>query len=475
MALERRFEARLVPEAVPIRVVARVAMVPSPRMDPLPYNLIVVRVGPDGEPFYEAKWRVGGRQSDGAGSDRRGSSRRTVAGSRRRGRVRSRASSTSASRTRSRVTRSPTVAAALAEAEAAARERSASVGITVRELAAEWLEWQRDVQADQAGDAARLRARSCASPASRTRAASAGRAGRILAALGDRPINRVTTREVSDFLRSLDRRGPDRPQRQQAPPDARDDLPLRVPGRHATRCRRIPSPDRQAPASRRRRRSTTSRSRRSRRSRAPPRPAPIAPRERDEHRRRCATMPRTPSSTACSSTPGCGWGRRSCCAGATSTSSAGRSSSAAGSPPRWRAARRAGRYRFVPLAHPAIAALEPPLSAGASSSQRDDYVFCNAFGRRTRRLGAPPPLQARLRGGRPPPGQAPRPPPRRGQHRRPHHRPCLRPRHARPREADDDRPLPRRQAPPRGARPPRRRLRTPRGRRCHGLAPSTES
>ena len=39
------------------------------------------------------------------------------------------------------------------------------------------------------------------------------------------------------------------------------------------------------------------------------------------------------------------------------------------------------RYRFVPLAHPAIAALDR-LSRRGEFVSADDYVFCNAFGQR---------------------------------------------------------------------------------------------
>lgn len=108
-----------------------------------PYNLIV-RSGQGGEPYYEVKWRSGGRQlkrrlgpawltvsTDGSWSPRSGRLRSGFLDER-----------LAHERACEAIT---AVANELAAAAAAAREK-AERGITVRELAREWLEWQREVK-----------------------------------------------------------------------------------------------------------------------------------------------------------------------------------------------------------------------------------------------------------------------------------------------------------------------------------------
>jgi integrase len=76
----------------------------------------------------------------------------------------------------------------------------------VRDLAREWLDWQRDVKQVKPSTlrdyAALLR-----EPGTPFKRGSRASAGRILAALGDRPISSVRTRDVSAFLRVLDAEG----------------------------------------------------------------------------------------------------------------------------------------------------------------------------------------------------------------------------------------------------------------------------
>lgn len=68
----------------------------------------------------------------------------------------------------------------------------------------------------------------------------------MMAAFGDRPIGRVTTREVSDFLRRLDREGLTARNVNKHRQTAGDDVPLRVPGRHPQPAGQPGGPDGQA-------------------------------------------------------------------------------------------------------------------------------------------------------------------------------------------------------------------------------------
>lgn len=180
-------------------------MVPAwyPREVTPPYNLIV-RSGQGGEPYYEVKWRSGGRQlkrrlgpawltvsTDGSWSPRSGRLRSGFLDER-----------LAHERACEAIT---AVANELAAAAAAAREK-AERGITVRELAREWLEWQREVKQVKPATLVDYGAILREPGVPYARGARVTR-GRIMAALGDRPIGKVTTREISDFLRSLDREG----------------------------------------------------------------------------------------------------------------------------------------------------------------------------------------------------------------------------------------------------------------------------
>jgi integrase len=162
------------------------------------YNL-VVRAGKGGEPYYEVKWRAGGRQL----KRRLGPAwleRTDIGWVRRRGRVREgfldeRAAHAAA------VDAIDLAAAELAEQERLARE-AASRAVRVRELAREWLAWQRDVKQIKPSTLRDYEAllREPGTPFKRGPRTSAGR---ILAALGDLPIEFVRTRDVSAFLRFL--------------------------------------------------------------------------------------------------------------------------------------------------------------------------------------------------------------------------------------------------------------------------------
>lgn len=78
---------------------------------------------------------------------------------------------------------------------------------TVRRVAAEWLEWKREVKGG-APSTLRGNAQLLAEPGTPYKR-GAGRVvkGRIMARFGDRRIDEVTTREMSAFLRGLDREG----------------------------------------------------------------------------------------------------------------------------------------------------------------------------------------------------------------------------------------------------------------------------
>ena len=116
------------------------------------------------------------------------------------------------------------------EARRAARRRRAhGHGPRTR---ARWLRWLEEVRGAKPSTIADYRLPAARAGPSRTARRSGMSRGRIMAAFGDRPAAEVTTAEVSRFLRSLDARGPDAAQRQQAPPGARRDVHLRLPRGH---------------------------------------------------------------------------------------------------------------------------------------------------------------------------------------------------------------------------------------------------
>jgi integrase len=164
---------------------------------------VLVRVGDDGTPFFEAKWRdADGRQvkrrlgpawveqgSDGGWVKRRG---RTPPGW--------------LDERSAHVAAAEKVEAIEHEQEAAA-EAARRAGIpTVRRAAHEWLAWKRDVKG---GAPSTLRENDILlrEPGTRYKRGSGESKGRIMARFGDRRIDAVTTREVSAFLRELDREG----------------------------------------------------------------------------------------------------------------------------------------------------------------------------------------------------------------------------------------------------------------------------
>lgn len=92
----------------------------------------------------------------------------------------------------------------IAEAQAAAK--AAAAALTVRVLARDWLSWLEEVWGAKPStikDYSFL----LREPGEAFKRGPGKTAGRIMKAFGDRPAAGVTTREVSDFLRSLDREG----------------------------------------------------------------------------------------------------------------------------------------------------------------------------------------------------------------------------------------------------------------------------
>ncbi len=164
---------------------------------------VVIRVGQDGTPFFEAKWRDEQRQQikrrigpawvepdgDGGWSKRRGRPRDGWLDER---------------------------AAHVAAAEKVAdveRERTATVlkvaragRATVRQVAREWLAWKRDVKGG-APSTLRDNESLLAEPGTPYKRGRGTAEGRIMRKFGDRPYDDVTTREVSAFLRELDAEG----------------------------------------------------------------------------------------------------------------------------------------------------------------------------------------------------------------------------------------------------------------------------
>jgi integrase len=169
----------------------------------MPTPAVLVRAAQDGTPFFEAKWRdASGRQlkrrlgrawletgSEGEWVRRRG---RTPEGW-----LDERAAHVAAAEKVAEVAREQELAA-----EAARR-----AGVpTVRRVAAEWLAWKRDVKGG-APSTLRGNTQLLAEPGAPRRRTKGTYRGRLMARFGDRPIDAVTTREVSDFLRELDREG----------------------------------------------------------------------------------------------------------------------------------------------------------------------------------------------------------------------------------------------------------------------------
>ena len=168
-----------------------------------PTPAVVVRVGKDGTPFFEAKWRDTQRRQikrrlgpawlepeDGGGWRKR------------RGRVPDgwlgeREANVAAAEMVEQVERDR-------EQTVQAMEREGIA--TFRRVAHEWLAWRRDVKgaAPSTLEVNEILLREPGTPHKR---GSGAAKGRIMERFGDRPYDDVTTRQVADFLRDLDRAG----------------------------------------------------------------------------------------------------------------------------------------------------------------------------------------------------------------------------------------------------------------------------
>ena len=175
-----------------------------PAAHQLPTGSLVVRAGPKGDPFYEAKWRYEGRQrmrrvgpawlmADGNGG-----------WAPRKGRVPA---------THYDEKRAMVAMAALIERDAndfatAALEdrRRKERPVTFRAVAAAWLEWLAEVKGAKPSTLRDYRS-ILAEPGARHARGGGKCEGRILAAFGDRPAAAIETADVSTFLRGLDRAG----------------------------------------------------------------------------------------------------------------------------------------------------------------------------------------------------------------------------------------------------------------------------
>lgn len=170
----------------------------------LPTGALVVRTGPTGAPFYEAKWRHQGRQrlrrvgpawlvadGDGGWVPRRG---RVPEGS-------------------FDAKRATVAMAAMIERDAAevlAGERAEQARrvrpVSFREVAHAWMEWLTEVKG--AKPSTMRDYRSILAEPGAPHARGGGRCeGRIMQAFGARSANEITTADVTTFLRGLDRRG----------------------------------------------------------------------------------------------------------------------------------------------------------------------------------------------------------------------------------------------------------------------------
>jgi integrase len=164
---------------------------------------VLVRVGDDGTPFFEAKWRdADGRQLKRRLGPAWLERHREGEWVKRRGRT---PDGWLDERT-AHVAAAEKVEAVEGEREAAA-EAARRAGIpTVRRVAHEWLVWKREVKG---GAPSTLRDNEILlrEPGAPYKRGSGKVKGRIMGRFGDRPVDAVTTREVSDFLRALDAEG----------------------------------------------------------------------------------------------------------------------------------------------------------------------------------------------------------------------------------------------------------------------------
>jgi integrase len=161
---------------------------------------VVVRVGKDRTPFYEAKWRDEERRQvkrrlgpawvepDGAGGWRKRSGRPPA------GWLDQRAAHVAAAEK---------VAEVEQERERAAEEAAREGVATFRRVAHEWLAWKREVKGG-APSTLRDNALLLREPGEPHKRGTGTAPGRIMKRFGDRPHDEIATREVSDFLRELD-------------------------------------------------------------------------------------------------------------------------------------------------------------------------------------------------------------------------------------------------------------------------------
>src|SRR5438876_7540298 len=173
-------------------------------MSTLPTGALVARTESEGRPLYEAKWRRNGSQVK----------RRVGSGWLVRGEAgdwgpsRGRVPAGLFDEKRATVRTAELVAEhdlAAREAERARRERR-ELGATVRELAAEWLDYvahKKGAKPSTIQDYGYV----LAEPGTPHRRGPGTSAGRIMRALGDRRVARVTTADLASFLRGLERAG----------------------------------------------------------------------------------------------------------------------------------------------------------------------------------------------------------------------------------------------------------------------------
>ena len=169
-----------------------------------PTGALVIRTGDDGQPFYEAKWRRAGRQMKrrvgpawldrgmgGAWQPRRG---RVPAGW--------------FDEKRATVRMAELITAhEAAEAAAEERERERKLrGATLRELAAEWLEYLEREKGAKPSTLLDYRYL-LVEPGTPHKTGPGRNPGRIMGAFGDAHLRNVTTSQVASFLRGLDRAG----------------------------------------------------------------------------------------------------------------------------------------------------------------------------------------------------------------------------------------------------------------------------
>lgn len=95
--------------------------------------------------------------------------------------------------------------AAEEEAQKAAQEADAALNVTFREASAAWLHWLEHIKGRKPATLAnyRLLLIEPGTPYARRTKTPGEHAGLLLAALGDRPIREITTREISTFFDSL--------------------------------------------------------------------------------------------------------------------------------------------------------------------------------------------------------------------------------------------------------------------------------